>query len=192
MIVQVEMILKIQIKRQIRQTVLLPKLTSSTPINKFDKTRLDLVAVGKQLEKLKPQSNLQLSSDESLAESAIYTDDTTLIKYYTSKDTTPFSSVSPTPGEKTPKYLISDQIEPEIESVCSSQSNSQPIVKEVNLKTSRERIDSVTSDSVETLKSQFRRNSSDDSENIVDSMALTSAQYSDIIPSCKDVRDEQL
>lgn len=152
------------------------KLTASTPLSTFDRTRLDLEKVKVELSKLGKADE----SSSSETPQGGFSDDTTLIDYHTPRDSTAFNSSKTTPGEVTPTLEKSE-----------SSSLLSTIKLELGNKTEKKEENQSPSNlvlhtelSVDTIESSLSP-----SPKISPKMALTSAQYSDIIPMCKDVKD---
>jgi hypothetical protein len=167
----------------------IPKLTTSTPLTKFDKTRLDLLAVQRELSKLVPSLDNQEGLENNSASK--YTDDTTLIEYHTPKNSTPFNSVQPTPGDTTPTNTIA---EPTVilqhDSKLDKPSVKRNIFSTLPIEEFLDRPDNqIFSSNTDTTSSHSLSIESNTNTQKLTDMALTSAQYSDIIPSCKDVKD---
>lgn len=165
--------------------IAIPRLAASTPLSKFDKTRLDLEAVQIELNKLVPPNQPNFGENSSI-DSIKYSDDTTLIEYHTPTNTTPYNSTRSTPEETTPRNVSPETVENPVNKLFSLKGDtllnktniSRPNSLEnlsLNLKSNNSSINQDTGSSIKT--------------ELPTKMALTSAQYSDIIPSCKDVKD---
>lgn len=170
----------------------IPKLSASTPLTDFDKKRLDLDQLQSELNKLEEieEKDPQTGEEQSKKD----TEDTTLFEFHTPRSTTPINSPIESPGDKTPINKPTD-LEPSDDSKLP--------VTQLNLNFSIDPSKSDTfgspipkklifdSDESSFANSALAANTAEkikQKETPVD-MALTSAQYSDIIPPCKEVKD---
>lgn len=158
------------------------KLTASTPLSSFDKTRLDLEKVRSELSKLGELKDPQFPEHSSSSEPPAggFSDDTTLIEYHTPRDSTRFNSSQTTPGHTTPTLGQSDfSLFPSVVALetASKIERGQENKPFPNL---------VLQVEPEAKPIKFKI---PPGPKPPPKMALTSAQYSDIIPTCKDVKD---
>jgi hypothetical protein len=172
----------------------IPKLSASTPLAKFDKNRLDLAQLQSELNKLVDREENSPQPTKNKAEKD--TEDSTTFEFHTPESTTPINSPPTSPGD-----ITLTNKPPGIEPL---EGNKSPVIQP-DLKYNQSPLKDDTLGSPTPKKLIFDSSESSSAnpalisitaeigdqkkEETPTGMALTSAQYSDIIPPCKEVKD---